>query len=489
MLLKELLENINFACVSNFADLDIKNISSNSNKIQANSDTLFVAIRGLKSDGHNYIQNAIDNGAVAILVEKDIKNIDRNVVVIKVNNTRETLSKLAFRIYGNPQKDMNIVGVTGTNGKTSTTIIIESILRSVDKKCAVLGTIANRIGEKSLKTKTTTITTPDIVELAEMFNEIKKNNIKNVIMEATSHALSLNRLDQIDFNIGIFTNLTLDHLDYHKTMRNYADTKFKLFQKSKKAVINIDDDCGREFFEKITTEKMSFSTKDKNADLFAYNIRITSKGNCFDLKYKGVEYKSVFSNIVGMFSIYNVLGSIGACLFMEVDIDNILRSLKNIENINGRCEVVPCIKDTTVIVDYAHSPDGLENILKTVRELTNGKIVSVFGLGGNRERTKRAIMGELSGNLADFTIISTDNPRNENPADIVKEIESGILKTGKPYKIILDRKEAIKFAINMVEKDDVVLITGKGHEEYQEYKNGEREHFSDKETVMNFGKN
>lgn len=482
MLLRDLLKNINYEIIQGNVEININNISSDSRKIQTND--LFVCLSGEKTDGHNFINQITTSGA--ILIEKNVTINNTKQTIIKVENSRKTFAYLMSNFYNHPENDLDFIGITGTNGKTSTTIIIESILQFVKQKCAVLGSINNRINEKEIPIKITTSTTPDIHEFFEILNYIKEQNVKNVIMEVTSHALSLYRVETINFTIAIFTNLTQDHLDYHKTMEAYKEAKFKLFKQAKKAVINIDDDCGKDFFNRIQTEKMSISLKNQLADLYAYNTKITADGSYFDLKYKNKEYKNIFINLVGAFSIYNVLGCIGACLFKNIAIDDILEAIKYIHKVAGRCEKIAINKDFTVIVDFAHTPDALENILKTAREFTTNRLISIFGCGGNRDTTKRAIMGKISTELADLSIITSDNPRDENPESIIKEIEQGI-KNDK-YQLIVARHEAIIYALKNAKAGDVLVIAGKGHENYQEFENKRKVHFSDVEEVNNFFK-
>ncbi len=481
MLIKDLFLKEDYRILQGKPDLNIGDISINSNKINKDTTTLFVALRGQEFNGHDYIDKAIENGAKAILVSQDVPSLKNpDITVIRVEDTRQSLSKIAFNLHNNPQKDITVIGVTGTSGKTSTTIIIESILKSINIKTAVVGTINNRIGDKIIPVESTTSTTPDILELAKSFDYIKKQGVNTVVMEVSSHALELHRVDSLHFKTGVFTNLSLEHMDFHKNMDNYADAKFKLFSKSDNAVINADDEYGKKFLNKIKTSKLSYSTLDPKADLFADNISITPKGTSFDLHYNNNVYKDVFINLIGIFSVYNVLSAISAVLTLKViNIEAILKALQHIDPIRGRCEFIKNDK-CNVIIDYAHKPDGLSKVLKTVASFTKGRLISVFGCGGNRDSVKRPIMGEISGRLAQYTIITSDNPRNEDPKAITDDIVKGIEKVTSNYEVIVDREKAIKTAIAMAGKDDTVLIAGKGHETYQEFENHRKIDFDDK---------
>lgn len=482
MLLKNLLKDIQYTVLQgDVENINIENVYSDS-RIEL-KDSLFVCIKGSNTDGHNFINDV--KTAKVIVVEENILPNNKEQVVLKVEDSRKTLAFLVSNLNHNIENKFKFIGVTGTNGKTSITLIIQSILKYVGEKCAVIGTIENQIDDEIIPIKTTTVTTPDINEIYKMLNYIDEHNVKTIVMEATAHALSLNRIEKFKFEVGVFTNLTPDHLDFYKTMDNYKEAKFKLFKQSKYAVLNIDDPVGKEYYDRLKENKFSYSTKDKNADLYATNIVLNPNGSYFDLYYKGKEYKNCFINLVGMFSIYNVLAGIGATLLYGIEIKQILEAIKDIKRINGRCEIIKTNKDFNAVIDYAHSEDSLEKILKTVRDFTKGRIICLFGLGGgHRYKEKRPVMGKLATKLADFTIITDDNPRDNDPEEISRDIERDIKELRDiKYTVIHDREKAIEYAVNMAKTGDTIVCCGKGHETYQEYENGRRVHLSEHEIL------
>ncbi|MBO4956919.1 MAG: UDP-N-acetylmuramoyl-L-alanyl-D-glutamate--2,6-diaminopimelate ligase [Rickettsiales bacterium] len=491
MKIKNILSNIDYEILQGNDELDIEIIENDSRKVvNCDKNTMFVCISGMKFDGHAFVEEAIKNDNIrAFLVEKDIFVNNKNVTVIKVKDTRSAMQTICFNFYNNPQNNMKVVGVTGTSGKTSTTIIIETVLRNVGIKSAVIGTLGHRIGNEPIPVNKTTVTTPDSLELAKMFNYINEQGVKYTVMEATSHALSLNRVDMINFEVGIFTNLGIEHLDFHKTQEEYAEAKFKLFNLSKKAVINIDDKYGKEFYNRINKQKLSLSLEDKSADLYAYNVNITPNGTYFDLKYNNKEYKNIFINLVGRFSVYNTLSAIATALLLDVKIDDIVNGLNNIDYIGGRCESVNNDKGINIIIDYAHTAEQFENILKAMKQFTKNKLISLFGCGGDRDNSKRPLMGEVAGKYSNFVVVAEDNPRSEDPNVINSQIEVGLKKTGTEYKLFVNRKDAIEFALSMAEKGDTFIMMGKGPEKYQEYANAEKKYFCEREVVEEWLKN
>ncbi|MDR0571906.1 MAG: UDP-N-acetylmuramoyl-L-alanyl-D-glutamate--2,6-diaminopimelate ligase [Rickettsiales bacterium] len=487
MKIKELFSGIEHTILVGDEDYDVNIIENKSSGI-FNKDTMFVCISGFKADGHNYANDAVRKGAGAILIEKDVNIDDNNVTVVKVKNTRETLSKIAFKILGNPQKRIKTIGVTGTSGKTSTTIILENILRNINIKSAVLGTLGCRIGKDTIPINITTRTTPDILELSQMFDYINKQNVDHVIMEATSHALDLERVSMLNFEVGIFTNIGIEHLDFHKTLDSYAAAKFKLFGLSNNAVINIDDEYGKKFFGDINKPKLSISIKDEKANLYAYNIKVNQNGTYFDLRYDNIIYKKVHTNLIGDFSVYNILSAIAATLLSEkTELREIIPCLSNIDHISGRFEPIYNNIGVNIIIDYAHTPEQFENIFKVSKGFTSKKLITLFGCGGDRDNSKRPLMGEMAARYSDFVIVAEDNPRSEDPNNINAQVEVGLKKFQTPYKLITDRKKAIEYVLSEVAKQgDTFLMLGKGPEEYQEYKNGEKVHFSEKEVIKGF---
>lgn len=492
MKLTKILESINYKLLQGNNEVDIEIIENDSRKVvECNKNTIFTCISGMKFDSHNIVNEIIKNKNIkAILVEKDIFVDDKDITIIKVENTRNTMPIICFNLYNNPQNNINVIGVTGTSGKTSTTIVIETILRNVGIQSAVIGTLGCRINKEPIPINKTTITTPDSLELAKMFNYVNEQGVKCIVMEATSHALSLNRVDMINFEVGIFTNLGIEHLDFHKTQEEYAEAKFKLFSLSKKAVINIDDEFGKKFYNRINNQpKLSLSLENENADLYAYNINITPNGTYFDLKYDNKEYKNIFINLVGRFSVYNTLSAVATALLLNVKIDDIVSSLNRIDYISGRCESVNNNKGINIIIDYAHTAEQFENILKAMKQFTKNKLISLFGCGGDRDSLKRPLMGEVAGKYSDLVVVAEDNPRSEDSNIINSQIEVGLKKSGTEYKLFVNRKEAIEFALSVAKEGDTFIMMGKGPEKYQEYANAEKKYFCEREVVEEWLKN
>ncbi|MCD8390221.1 MAG: UDP-N-acetylmuramoyl-L-alanyl-D-glutamate--2,6-diaminopimelate ligase [Firmicutes bacterium] len=423
---------------------------------------IFVCIKGFESDGHIYAKKAVENGAAVIVAQDEI---DIDVPVWYVKNSRRELAKLSCKYYGNPSEKFKLIGVTGTNGKTTTTYLIKDILEKAGKRVGVIGTNQNVIGDKVLVTQSTTPTTPNSLELQQLFSEMAAGDAEFVVMEVSSHALELDRVYGCRFDVGVFTNLTQDHLDFHKTMENYLKAKERLFDISEKGVVNYDDDYGK----RITEEKECDFLKTGfggGCDLTVSNMSISADGDEFDVSYKGETYHMHLS-IPGKFSVYNAVSAIGAAIQLGIDMETIQAGIRDAKGVVGRVEVVPTDTDYTVIIDYAHTPDGLENIIKAVKEFAKGRVITLFGCGGDRDTTKRKIMGEIAGRFSDYSIITSDNPRTEDPISIVAMIEEGIKETGAEYTVIVDRRKAIDYALHFAEKDDVIILAGKGQETYQ----------------------
>lgn len=454
-------------------DIEIKSIEYDSRKVVPGS--LFVCIEGYKLDGHEFINDAIEKGAVAVLISKDV-HVPGGTAVIKHSNTRKALAEISSNFYGNPSRKMNLVGVTGTKGKTTTTFMIKSILECAGHKVGLIGTIANCVGDKVLSADRTT---PESLELQELFLEMHNEGLDTVVMEVSSHSLELFRVYSCDFDIGIFTNLSRDHLDFHRNFENYFAAKAKLFNISKKGAANIDDEYGKQLIDQNKCEMISFGINN-GADINAENINISSEGTTFKAIYGG-DSLNVDIPIPGKFSVYNALAAIAACRSLGAGKEDIVEGLRRTK-VPGRAEIVPTNDNFTVMVDYAHSPDSLENILQAVKVFAKGRIVVIFGCGGDRDRTKRPIMGEIAGRLADFTIITSDNPRSEEPEVIIIEVEEGIKRTKGEYIILSDRREAIEYAVKTARENDIIVIAGKGHETYQIQKD-KTVHFDDREIA------
>ena len=473
MKFEKIMENINFNLIQGNIDIDIKGIQYDSRKIKEGD--VFFAVEGYNLDGHKYIQNAINNGAVAVVCQKNIEE-HLNCVVIRVEDSRKALAISAANYYENPSRNMKMIGVTGTNGKTTSAFMIKAILERQGYKVGLIGTIANYIGKVKIHTERTT---PESLELHELFKQMVHSNIDYCVMEVSSHSLSLNRVYGIEFCESIFTNLTQDHLDFHKTFENYFNAKLKLFKSSKSSVINIDDIYGAKAYDLITSSKLSYGL-NQNDDIRASDIKMNSRGSKFTMKYKDNSFEIELS-IPGNYNIYNALGSASVCLNQGVDVEVIKLALKKLQ-VPGRCELAYNNYNLgfEIILDYAHTPDALENILKTVREFTKGKLISVFGCGGDRDKTKRSIMGKIGTELSDISVVTSDNPRTEDPMQIIKDVASGIEKNN--YEIIENRRDAIKRAIEIASPGDVIVIAGKGHEDYQVLKD-KTIHFDEREVI------
>jgi len=473
MKLREIMENINFNLIKGNIDIDIKSIQYDSREIKQGD--VFFAVEGYNLDGHKYIRSAIENGAVAIVCQKNIET-NLSCTVIKVEDCRKALAISAANYYGNPSRSMKMIGVTGTNGKTTSVFMIKAILEQNGCKVGIIGTIANFICEKKIHTERTT---PESLELHKLFKQMVDSGVEYCVMEVSSHSLSLDRVYGIEFCDSIFTNLTQDHLDFHKTFENYFNAKLKLFKSSMRSVINIDDIYGAKAFNAITSSKLSYGL-NQNGDLMASDIKMHSRGSKFTIRYQGNSFV-IELNIPGNYNIYNALGAIAVCLNQGVDISIINEALQKVQ-VLGRCELVLNSRNLgfEIILDYAHTPDGLENILKTVREFTKGKLISVFGCGGDRDKTKRAIMGKIGTDLSDISIITSDNPRTEEPMQIISDVVKGIEKYN--FEVIENRRAAIKRAIEIAGSGDVILIAGKGHEDYQVLKD-KTIHFDEREVI------
>jgi len=492
MRLKDILEGV--ACKKVYGDTDIriKDISINSNNIMKGG--LFAAVKGFRSDGHDFVDEAVKNGAIAVITNKKM-NISPEAVQIIVEETREILPIISKNFFGDPSKSLKIIGITGTNGKTTTCYIIDSILKSAGLKTSMITTYRSYIDRKEVKLDRTT---PESIDLQRFFAESVKSEVQFVSMEVSSHSVDLHRVDHIDFDYLIFTNLTQDHLDYHVTIENYFEVKSRLFDTGNRglfgrgrAIINIDDSFGRRLFDMTGMEKTSYSIKDPAADIKASDIISSISG--LEMMIKGNKNGNIGirTSLCGIFNIYNILAASTVCFEADIDAASIAAGIEKMKGFGGRFEKIENSSGPTVIVDYAHTPDGLKNVLNTARDVLagSGKLISVFGCGGDRDRNKRKIMGNISAKLADYTIITSDNPRSEEPDSIISMIEEGFRGKGPDkYCRIIDRKEAIFMAIDIARPCDLVLIAGKGHEDYQEFENGRRIAFCDLDIVREYNK-
>ena len=468
MELKKILAGLEGLKVKGSLDLDINNLDSDSRNI--NDGDMFVAIKGFDVDGHEYIKEAIGNGAKVILAQIDIdrkiiKEIPDDVTIILSENTRHALAICACNFYGNPSKKVKLIGITGTKGKTTTSFMTKAILEKEGKKVGLIGTIACYIGSKKLEDNDRT--TPESLKLQKIFKEMVDEGCEVIVMEVSSQSLKLHRVDGCVFDIAVFTNFSEDHISEkeHPDMEDYFNSKLKLFHMCKTGYVNADDLHTAKIPKMLPDNDISTYGIDNYCNLLAKDITITNSYVDFKVKL-GQKNERVKTFIPGRFSVYNSLAAICVGLKLGCSAENIKEALLEVR-VPGRSELVDNKKDLTIMIDYAHSPESLENILNAVKSYTRGRVISVFGCGGDRDPGKRPIMGEISGRIADYTIITSDNPRTEDPEKIVNQIEEGIKKTNGKYECIVDRIEAIKSAIEMANKNDIVVLAGKGHETYQ----------------------
>ena len=463
-------------------NINIENVESNSKRVTKN--TLFIAIKGFDFDGHEYVAEAIENGATAVMLDlsADLKKvkIPAGVTVIISENTRLAMPKIACNFYGNPSRKFKLIGVTGTKGKTTTTYMIKSILEKAGYKVGLVGTIANYAGDKCISESTRT--TPDSLELQKYFKIMADEKVDYAVMEVSSQALKLHRVDGTEFDYAIFTNLYKDHISpkEHPDFEDYFESKAKLFGMAKKAFVNLDDYRALKLMKSVKTCDFKTYAVDNNADMLAKDITITNVSVDFKVKL-GMRNERIKVNIPGRYSVYNALAAISIANELKVDPEKIKEALIDIV-VPGRNELVPNKQELAIMIDYAHNPESLSNVLKAAKTYTKGRVICVFGCGGDRDRTKRPEMGEIAGRLADYTIVTTDNPRTEAPEAIIEDIKEGIDKTKGKYEIVVDRIEAISKALKMMNKKDIVILAGKGHETYQEI-NGVKNHFDEREIV------
>lgn len=485
--LKKILELITDYKIIGDCEKIITGIEQDSRKVV--SGTLFVCMNGAKVDGHDFAIQAIEKGANTILAEKEI-TVPPHITLIVVSDVRETIKIIVPYFYDYPGTKMRIIGITGTNGKTTTSYLTKNILQKAGYKVGVIGTIQIMIENEILPINNTT---PDVIELQQILYKMYDAKIDYVVMEISSHALELERIICCEIDVAAFTNLTQDHLDFHKTLGEYAEAKARLFslasqagsKTGKHAVINADDPAADVMRDAAACDILTYGIEDAQADLLAKNVQVTPEGARFLLQRKG-EAWPVKLLLTGRFNVYNALGAIGAALSEGVSWPVIQEALASFPGVPGRFERVDGGKEFAVIVDYAHTPDGLENILRTAREMKPARVVTVFGCGGDRDRTKRPLMGALAAKYSDVVIATSDNPRSEEPETILSEIEVGILQELRPevqYEKIVDRRQGIGRALELAQPGDIILVAGKGHENYQILKD-KTIHFDDKEIIQ-----
>ena len=468
MELKKILQGLEGIKAKGELDLEIKGIEDNSREVK--EGYLFIAIKGFAVDGHKYINNAIENGAKAIMIEEgcDTKlfKIPEGITIIMVNNTRKALAICSSNFYKKPTSKLKLIGVTGTKGKTTTTFMIKEILEKAGKKVGLIGTIATYINGEKIKDSDRT--TPESLELQRTFDKMVKEKVEVAIMEVSSQSLKLHRVDGCEFDMVIFTNFSEDHIspNEHPDMQDYFNSKLKLFEMCKTGIVNTDDLHGAKIPKLFKESDITTYGIDNYANLLAKDITITNSYVDFRVKLSD-RNERVKTGIPGRFSVYNSLAAIVVAKKFGIAPETIKQALEEVR-VPGRSELVDNKRELPIMIDYAHSPESLQNILQASKSYTRGKVISVFGCGGDRDKGKRPMMGEISGKIADYTIITSDNPRTEKPEEIVNEIEQGIKKTKGKYQVIVDRTKAIEKAIKMATKKDLIVLAGKGHEPYQE---------------------
>ena len=462
MELKAIIEGTEFEILKGNIDINITGIKNDSRKVS--KDNMFIAIEGFTVDGHDFIEGALERGANCIVVQKDIKMEKEGVTLIKVKDTIETLARYSSRFYREPSKSLDLIGVTGTNGKTSITYLVKSIFEAENEKTGIIGTMGSIIDNKIIDNKNTT---PESLTIQRHLRKMVDSGIKYCVMEVSSHSLDMKRVEYMDFQIGIFTNLTEDHLDYHITMENYFNSKLKLFNRTQKYnIINIDDPYGKKIIDKMENNIPIITYGiDEKSDVYATDVICHTKGVDFILHTPKGSIP-INLNLLGKFSVYNALAAISCGIIYNIDLSIIKKGIESVKGIKGRFEIVPIDKDYSVIIDFAHTPDGLEKVLTTIEQFAEGRKIVVFGAGGNRDKAKRPIMGETVAKHADLCVVTSDNPRFEDPDKIIEDIIVGVEKVKGNYIAITDRKEAIKYALLNARPKDTILLAGKGHETY-----------------------
>ncbi len=472
-----LLKGLNVKVIKDNFKGEITNINLDSREIKENG--CFVAVDGLTVDGHNYITKAYDLGARVFVIEKDVEVDLEQVTVLRVDNSRKALAIIGKELYKKVDEKLKLIGITGTNGKTSTTFYISHILNYLKEKTASIGTLGVKVGEVEVDLPIKASTTPEFTQLLDIFNYTVKEDVKTVAMEVSSHSLVFDKVYGLTFDASIFTNLTQDHLDFHKTMEEYLKAKALLFKQSKLCVINVDDEYSNEILSNCEGKVLTYGVEN-DCEYKAENVDLKDTSIEYDLNIGG-EITRFKVNVTGRFTVYNTLGAIVTILnTTNFTPKEVSEALLTCNGVPGRVQGVKSEKGFSVLIDYAHTSDALEKVITSVRETTKGRVITVFGCGGNRDTTKRPIMCKTVTTLCDFAILTSDNPRYENPEDILDDVEKGAV--GSNYLRITDRKEAIKKALEIGEAGDTIIIAGKGHETYQEIKD-KREPFDDLEIA------
>ena len=475
MKLKELLREIVPTRLLGSAEQEITGICYDSRKVTPGS--LFVAIKGFQSDGHAYIGKALELGACALLVQDVPENLPETVACIQVPDTRKALAQVAAVWYGHPERELKLIGLTGTNGKTTVTHLIRHMLEQTGEKCGLIGTNGVFFGEVARESARTT---PESLELYGILREMADAGMTCCAMEVSSHSLVLDRVLGLPFAAAAFTNLTQDHLDFHGDMEQYYLAKKRLFDRCDTAVINTDDSWGARLAGEITGKTITLSARTVEAELVAKNVRLLPDG-VQAVVVRDCDIARMSLAIPGMFSVYNGLTAVGCCLALGMSLEQACEALASASGIKGRAEIVPTGRDFTVMIDYSHTPDSMENILRTVRGYAKGRVIGLFGAGGDRDKEKRPIMGRIAQEGCDLAIVTSDNPRSEEPEAIINDILAGMDSKARP-KVIPDRREAIAWAVKNARKDDIIVLMGKGQETYQEIR-GVKHHLDEREEV------
>ena len=477
MKLSELVKDLNILELGADPDTEITGVSYDSRKTQPGD--LFVAVRGFETDGHRYIPRAVEKGAAAVLCETAPTD---GTPFVRVDDCRYGLAIVSREFFGNPAAQMTLIGYTGTSGKTSSTQLLKHVLETqLDAKVGLIGTNGNMIGAELIHTEHTT---PESYELHRLFARMLEAGCTHVVMEVSSHSLALERVAGLSFDVGVFTNLSQDHLDLHGTMEAYAAAKKKLFSQCRLGWINADDPEGEYMAEGARCPIRRFSAKQGDADLAARELQLAASGVCFEA-VSGGETAPVQLAVPGLFSVYNALSVIAVGLSLGLNLTQCATGLASAKGVKGRMETVPTDGDYSILIDYSHKPDALEKALKTLRPVTRGRLTVLFGCGGDRDRAKRPIMGAIAGENADFVIVTSDNPRTEEPMAIISEILPGLSGREQKTKVICDREEAIHWAIDNATPGDVILLAGKGHEDYQVIGH-EKRHMDEREIVASY---
>lgn len=478
MKLADLLKKLKYTCVKGTADVDITTVAYDSRRVERGS--LFICIKGAVADGHKFAEMAVNKGASALVVEDDVA-VPENVTVIRVEDSRYALACIAAEYFGNPADKLKVIGITGTKGKTTTTYLVKSILDSAGHKCGLVGTIETIIGDKVIKASNTT---PESYVLQDYFKQMVDCGCDCVVMEVSSQGLMLHRTAGFTFEIGIFTNIEPDHIGphEHKDFNDYLHCKSLLFKQCRHGIVNIDDKHADYIINNASCDIVTYGFSEK-ADFRAANTKLVSGKGYLGIDYdlQGKENMRVEIDLPGKFSVYNSLTAIAICSYFGIDSNTICDALKDAK-VKGRIEMIKVSDDFTLMIDYAHNAMSLESLLTTLREYNPTRLVCLFGCGGDRSRDRRFSMGEVSGKLADLSVITSDNPRTEEPLAIIDDILVGIRKTTGKYTVIPDRRKAIEWVIHNGQPGDIIVLAGKGHEDYQEI-NGVKHHLDEREVI------